>query len=116
MLDAIGPLPSVNALSLWYCNVIGSAGLRHLHAMPRLTTLGIHVNNYRPYVLDVGDVSEVRTLTTLALGNLDKMTDEQVGQPRPTRAGPQCLFLQEAARVTDRGVAALARLPSLRAL
>jgi hypothetical protein len=115
LLEAVGPLASVEGLWLSHCNSVGPAGLRHLWGMPRLRTLSIRVHRYTPYHVPLAEVSEVRQLTALSLGSIERMTDADVGRLSGLH-DLERLTIHEAPRITDRGVAGLAGLPHLRAV
>jgi Leucine-rich repeat (LRR) protein len=113
LMEAVGSLPTLERLCLSYCNGVGSAGLQQLRTMPRLKALNIHVNHYHPYYSPIAEVSELRQLTSLFLGSLHKLTDEQLGHLTNLTALTE-LYLYESPRISDRGIASLAALRKLR--
>jgi Leucine-rich repeat (LRR) protein len=113
LMEAIGPLPTVEKLSLSYCNSVGSAGIRQLQAMPRLRSLVFHVNRCRPYHMPLDEVGALRQLTSVVLGGLHKTSDDQLGRLASLRELRE-LCLYEVNKISDRGIAALAHLKKLR--
>jgi hypothetical protein len=113
LMEAVGPLPTVERLVLFHCNGVGPAGLRQLKAMPQLRSLALKVHRYSPYHVPLDEVSELRHLKALFLGDLHTMTDSQLGRIA-SLAGLEQLFLHEADKISDRGIAGLAGLNDLR--
>jgi hypothetical protein len=112
LMEATGPLPTVERLVLAHCNGVGPGGLRQLRAMPRLRSLALHAHRSTPYNVPLDEVSGLRQLRALFLGALHTMTDDQLGRLAGL-GGLEQLFLDETDKITDRGIAGLAGLKKL---
>ncbi len=115
LLQAIGPIPSLQELKVRNCQSLSAAGMAIVQALPQLTTLNLYAYRYRPYYTTLDQIGTMQRLKHLKLEDFHLLTDAQLGRIAGL-GNLESLQLIEADKIGDRGILQLTGLTSLRLL